>query len=310
MHITSLDPHSQQALEQLVAQCDFLQIKDSTEIYPNAKGSGLPLILVNTPLCSASIALQGAQLLEFKSTKGEPLLWLSPNCDFTPGTALRGGIPLCLPWFGVNPQYPNKPKHGFARNSPWQLASAQSRSDGSVELEFLFVSDANPLFPYDFSAELRMLLGDTIRLELTINNTDEQPFDCSWVMHSYFPVAQLSQVQVPLLAGRNYKDNLENHAVKTQIGALMFPGPVDRVFAGIEESLDILSKPSIRITHGNCPSVVTWNPGSDAAKTIVDIGDGQEACFVCVERGAVLEESWTIAAGNSQSAWMEIAEGH
>ena len=308
MHINSLDSQSQQALEHLVAQCDFLELKSSTEIYPDAKGSGLPLLLINTPLCSASLALQGAQLLEFKAANGEPLLWLSPNCDFTPGTALRGGIPLCLPWFGVNPQDPSKPKHGFARNNPWQLANAQARTDGSVELEFLFVSDASPLFAYDFSAELRMILGEKIRLELTINNTDEQAFDCSWVMHSYFPVAKLSDVEVPALAGRNYKDNFANYAVKPQTGALRFPGPVDRVFLGVNEPLQILSNPGIHISHENCPSVVTWNPGAEAAKAIGDIGEGQEAFFVCVERGAVHEESWTIAAGSSQSAWMEITQ--
>jgi len=310
MHTNSLDPKSQQALEKLVAQCDFLKLDLSSAVYPQAQGSGIPILLVETPLCSARVSLQGAQLLEFKAIDGTPLLWLSPNCDFTPGTALRGGIPLCLPWFGVYAPDPSKPKHGFARNNVWQLASALARVDGAVELGFLFVSDASPLFPYDFSAELRMILGSSIRLELTINNTDDQDFECSWVMHSYFRVESLPQVKVPQLAGREYKDNFENFARKTQADALDFPGPVDRVFLGIEELLRVENNPAITITHHNCPSVVTWNPGSAAAAKIADIGAGQEAGFVCVERGAVHEESWQLAAGTSQSAWMEISQAH
>jgi len=115
---------------------------------------------------------------------------------------------------------------------------------------------------------------------------------------------------VPQLAGREYKDNFENFARKTQADALDFPGPVDRVFLGIEELLRVENNPAITITHHNCPSVVTWNPGSAAAAKIADIGAGQEAGFVCVERGAVHEESWQLAAGTSQSAWMEISQAH
>ena len=102
MHITIPDAQSTLHLEQLVAKSSFLRLTTSKAQYPNAPGAGLPLLVVETPLCSAVIALQGAHLLEFKTTDGDPLLWLSPNCDFTPGVALRGGVPLCLPWFGVN----------------------------------------------------------------------------------------------------------------------------------------------------------------------------------------------------------------
>ena len=105
-------------LQTLIAQSPFLELTSSQQHYSHAKGDGLPLIRVCTPLCEAIISLQGAQLLEFKTHIGTPLLWLSPNCNFTEGTALRGGVPICLPWFGPNTEDPSKPKHGFARNQP------------------------------------------------------------------------------------------------------------------------------------------------------------------------------------------------
>jgi glucose-6-phosphate 1-epimerase len=308
MHITIPDAESTLHLEQLVAKSSFLRLTTSKVQYPDAPGAGLPLLAVDTPLCSAVIALQGAHLLEFKTTAGDPLLWLSPNCDFTPGVALRGGVPLCLPWFGVNPTDSTKPKHGFARNNFWELGAAQLLGDGSVELEFLFLSDANDLFPFDFSAELRMTLGTSAKLELTINNTDTEDFDCSWAMHNYHRISSLADVRVLGLAERNYLDNLDGHAKKHQIGEVSFSGPVDRVYPAIENRVSISGSPSIEIAHSDCPSVVVWNPGQEAAANIADIGAGQEQFYICVERGAVLAEKWHLPAGTSKSAWMEFKQ--
>lgn len=305
MHTNSFDQDSVQDLEKIIARCDFLSLTNSKESYPQAPGTGLPLLRVNTELCSAIVSLQGAQLLEFKTQNGEPLLWVSPHCDFTPGTALRGGIPICLPWFG--PQ-PGKPKHGFARNNFWQLADARRLADGSVELEFLFVSYLNSLFAFDFSAELRMTLGNSIRLELAVNNTDEEDFDCSWVLHNYFTVRHLNDVYVRGLTDRDYIDSLDSNSIKHQHGDVRFENAVDRVYPDIQNNLQIMGTPTIEITHHNCPSVVVWNPGSEAAAAIADIGAGQEQFYICVERGAVHAEKWHLPAGTRMSAWMEIKQ--
>jgi glucose-6-phosphate 1-epimerase len=292
---------------QVIQDNAFLQLTSSNDQYPNSKGSGLPLIYVQTTLCSAVIALQGAQLLEFSTISGQPLLWLSPNCNFTPGVALRGGVPICLPWFGVNAQDPKKPKHGFARNEPWQLNSAALLEDGSAELIFSFASKANALFAFNFTSELKMTLGNSAKFELKIVNTDANPFACSWALHSYHPVRSLSSVRVKGLAGKTYLDNLENYAEKFQAEDVSFPCEVDRVFYNVNNSLIISGSPNITITHHNCPSVIVWNPGANAA-TIADIGAGNEQGYICVERGAVLNEKWNLLAGENRSAWMEFKE--
>lgn len=308
MHINLPDSASLQALEQSIAKTPGLRLTTSKALYPQAPGTGLPLLTVETPLCSAVISLQGAQLLEFKATNGDPLLWLSPNCDFTPGIALRGGVPLCLPWFGVNQKDPKKPKHGFARNQFWELGETIAHPDGVIELTFLFQSDANDLFPHDFSAEVRMILGESAKVELTINNTDTEEFDCSWAMHNYHRVSSLREVKVEGLAERNYFDNFENYAEKYQSGDVSFPGPVDRVYPAVENAVAINGSPSIQITHHNSPSVVVWNPGPEAAAKITDIGEGNEQFYICVERGAVLGEQWHLEPGKSMSGWMEFKQ--
>lgn len=308
MHINIPDSAALQSLEQIVEKNPALRVTNSKDYYPHAPGSGLPLIIVESKLCSAVVSLQGAQLLEFKTTEGDPLLWLSPNCDFSPGTALRGGVPICLPWFGVNQKDPKKPKHGFARNQFWELGETTTHSDGTVELTFLFQSDANDLFPHDFSAEIRMILGASAKIELTINNTDPEDFDCSWAMHNYHRVTSLGDVRVEGLAERKYLDNFENYAEKHQSGDVTFPGPVDRVYPAIENQVIIRGNPSIHITHYNCPSVVVWNPGPETAGKIADIGAGNEKFYICVERGAVLGEQWRLASGKSLCGWMEFKQ--
>lgn len=295
-------------LNTLLARCDFLELTSSDQAFPKSKGSGLPILRVSTEKCSALIALQGAHLLSFCTRNGNPLLWVSPNCDFTPGTALRGGIPVCLPWFGPHALDPKKPKHGFARNRDWQLSDASLLANGDAELIFSFASPANELFEFNFTAQLTITLGATIKLEINMNNTDTNTFDCSWVLHSYHPVSSLQDVRVEGLADKTYLDNLEHHAAKIQQGDVSFPSEVDRVFPGIENTIAIAGNPSIQITQHNCPSVVVWNPGATNAAKTADIGAGNEQSYICVERGAVLNEKWTLVAGESKSAWVEIKE--
>lgn len=296
------------ALETLLSQYRTVSLTNSQELYPESEGQGLPLIQVKSPLCQAVIALQGAQILEFKNSAGTPLLWLSPQCRFNPGSALRGGIPLCLPWFGPHPTDASKPQHGYARTRNWELTQVAENDEGRCELTFELVSEPGPLFDYAFTCVLRMTLSRHVDIQLSVTNRNSQAFDFSWAFHSYFPVRILEQARVKGLAGRDYRDNLEQLITKTQDQDLGFVGEVDRVFPGIEQAVEIAGEPTIRIEHDQCPSVITWNPGPDNAAAMADVGAGNEQGFICVERGAVLDEAWHLDAGETRTAWMRISE--
>jgi len=296
------------ALETRLSQYRTVSLTNSKELYPESEGQGLPLIQVNSPLCQAVIALQGAQILEFKNPAGTPLLWLSPQCRFNPGSALRGGIPLCLPWFGPHPTDPSKPQHGYARTRDWALTQVAENDEGRCELTFELESEPGPLFDYAFTCVLRMTLSRHIDLQLSVTNRDSQAFDFSWAFHSYFPVRILEEAWVKGLAGRDYRDNLDQLTTKTQNQDLGFVGEVDRVFPDIEQALEIAGEPTIRIEHDQCPSVITWNPGPENAAAMADVGAGIEQGFICVERGAVLDEAWHLEAGTTRTASMRISE--
>lgn len=295
------------SLEALIEPYPGISLTSSRELYPNAEGAGLPLIEVQTPLCRAVIALQGAQLLEFHTAEGTPLIWLSPNCRFEPGKALRGGIPICLPWFGPHPENRDLPQHGFARTSNWELTQLAQSDDGRTELWFELRHQPDARCPQAFTAELRLVLGQTIEQELTLHNRDDKDFDCTWALHSYFPASASDQVSVPVLAERDYLDNLEQHARHTQSGPLRFNGEVDRVFPDVQAPITLQDKVTIRIEQERCPSVITWNPGAEKAANMADLGKAAQRAFVCIERGAVLGEGWRLTPDERRSGKIVIS---
>lgn len=296
------------SLEALVEQYDGVNLVFSKALYPRAEGSGLPLIHVTTDLCEAVISLQGAQLLEFKSAGEPPLLWLSPQCQFNPGKALRGGIPICLPWFGPHPTDTDKPQHGFARATDWDLTQIAQSDDGRCEFWFELRSGENDLFENPFLAELRMVLGRQVELELSITNQAKQAVDFTWALHSYFPVSSLERVRVPALASRDYFDNLEDRTRKPQKEPLAFTGEVDRIFPAVNHPVVIQDSYPIRIEHQNCPSVIAWNPGPEKAAKMADVGAGTEQQFICIERGAVLDEGWRLKPEEKRSGKIIISK--
>lgn len=295
------------SLGDILAHCDFLTLTDNTQLYPDHPGNGLPLLHINTTECQAVLALNGAQLLSFKPSGGHELLWVSPNCRFSAGTSLRGGIPLCLPWFGPHPSDSQQPKHGIARTQPWTLQAAKRDDQGRASLTLGFTHRANASFNHDFSAELTLTLGASVSLSLTLNNHSDTAFNASWVMHTYFAVSDISQVQVMGLDGCDYTDKVAGGTRLTQQGPLIFCGEVDRVYEGVLHDISMTDRQRrLDIKSQGCPSVVAWNTGATLAAHIADIGADNHRGYVCLERGACANDAWLLQPGASQQAQMSI----
>ncbi|KUJ82507.1 D-hexose-6-phosphate mutarotase [Microbulbifer flavimaris] len=285
------------------ASREAIQRVDSGEQYGKP---GLPLYVVETPLCRAVIAEQGAQLLEFQGKGKEPLLWLSPRAGFERGKAVRGGIPLCLPWFGIHPDK-DKPKHGLVRSRPWSLDSAEILADGEVQLVFTYRHDADALFDSDFLCRYTMTLGETLGLELELQNTGADSAKFSWAWHTYFAVEDVASVHVLGLEGQGYLDNTRGLTRARLEGALAFPGEVDRVFESAPDRQRIQLPSPITTASEGCDTVITWNPGAELAATLPDVGDHYRG-FVCVEHGNAFADSWNLAPGESRSAKLAFSQ--
>jgi glucose-6-phosphate 1-epimerase len=284
-----------------------IRLTDSNILYGSAEA--LPCLVVDTPRCSAVVALQGAQLLSFKPTGDRDWLWLSPLATFRPSVAIRGGIPICAPWFGVNRRQTELPKHGFVRNREWQLSAADDLADDLVRLRFKFKSEAEDTagFPWPIYAELEMYLAEEVSLSLRIGNMGDLPMPLSFAFHSYFAVNDLSQVEIPELAGQQYLDNTDTLRSKFQPAAVRFSGEVDQVYNGIAASQSLCAGDDvIYVTARHCDTAIVWNPGEALAASMSDVGKHFNE-YVCLERGMAFQDEQELAAGQEFEGHMSIA---
>lgn len=205
-------------------------IEQLTPVLSRRQLDDLDLIVVDHPQIKASFALQGAHLLSWKPIGEEEVLWLSNNTPFKTGVALRGGVPICWPWFGPAAQQ-GLPSHGFARNLPWAL-KAHNEDDNGVMLTFELQSSeaTRKYWPHDFTLLARFKVGKTCEIELEAHGE----FATTSALHSYFNVGDIANVKVSGLGDRFIdKVNDAKEGVLAD-GIQTFPDRTDRVYLNPE----------------------------------------------------------------------------
>lgn len=285
---------------------DCITLTDTTALYGSEVG--LPCLSVRTPIFHAVVALQGAQVFSFQPEGEEEWLWLSPLARFIPGEAIRGGIPICAPWFGVNRREPTLPKHGFLRNRDWQLAGADELMNHTVRLRFTCASTPEDLaqFAWPFTAELDIYFSDQILMALRITNHGESPMPLSFAFHSYFRVADVAEVSVAELAGKRYLDNTDRLQEKVELGPLCFSGEVDRVYPGVGGvQTMMLGGKQLHVDGYHTDTAILWNPGAELAAGMADVGEHFRD-YVCLERGMAFDDEVRVPAGSSYRGVMAI----
>ena len=261
---------------------------------------GFPAWKVETPLASAAISVFGGQLLSFIPKGGQDVLWLSPTAQALP-TPIRGGSPVCWPYFGRQGQGTDVPSHGFVRDVPWTLKDARREADGSVVL----VLAPPALDNLDLRLTMQVRIGRTLEQQLITENTGSTPVSFTQALHNYFRVSDAMRVSVAGLDGLTYLDKFENYATpRTQQGNWSLndprdPGRSDRIYtqAGGRYVLkDPGLKRSIEITTQGSRSLVAWNPGEAGAAKMADVGNGWRN-YVCLEAANAGPDVITLAPG-------------
>lgn len=241
----------------------------------------LAVVVVDHPRVRAAVALQGAHLIAWQPVGEEPVIWLSDATAFEEGVAIRGGVPICWPWFGPA----GKPSHGFARISTFELDTCREDEQGS-ELTFRLRSDerTEALWPHDFELFVRFRLDQAC--EITLQATGD--FESTGALHSYFSVGDVNAVAVAGL-GVPYLDKVAETDGR-QDGALTFPGRIDRVYTAPDE-LTRIEDPArsrvIEVRHYHNSDVVAWNPGPELSASMADLTDDGYQEFVCVETASI-----------------------
>jgi glucose-6-phosphate 1-epimerase len=269
-----------------------------------------------TPASECTIALHGAQVLGFGRLGGRGnWLWLSDRANYQVGKALRGGIPICFPWFGPHPEQPDLPAHGFARTRLWRLASVGALDGARVRAELELASDAETLrlFPHPFTARLVVTAGDALELAFEVQHTGDTgdaPFAFEVALHTYFAVSDAGAVAVAGLGGCDYVDKVAGGARRRQ-GAepIRFDGEVDRVYdgAGPVTLADPAGGPPLLIESRGAGSTVVWNPGPKKTATLGDMSPDGFHGFVCVETGCVGDRRVTLPPGGRHQTVVRYA---
>lgn len=256
---------------------------------------GQPVLRIENRHCRAVIAYQGAQVLQFQRHNHAPLLWLSPLSNFTPKHAIRGGVPLCFPWFGKHPTESKVPSHGFARNMPWLLQSVtESEQDHTLIFTLKDNDETRSIWPHAFNAMLEIRLGELLNLDFSIVNVDQNPFDFTFAFHSYFAIEHIARTQILGLENAPFLDQLkpENGFSQMESTPIRINQETDRIYQCNRGNYKIVQdhlNQHILIQSSNCPNVIVWNPWVEKTSKLGDMSADSWQNMLCVESGRIMD---------------------
>jgi glucose-6-phosphate 1-epimerase len=246
------------------------------------------------------VSLYGAQVIGYQPKGENPIIWLSEDSFFQTGKAIRGGVPLCWPWFSDHSTDPTQPAHGFLRTSLWTVTKTTLLDSKEVQLSLSLTSSANTqqYWDHDFQVECLVTLGKQLRIELVITNTDTKPFSFSGALHSYFCVNDIHNTQIQGLENHYYSDKTKAYTITKQHNNIHFSEEVDRIYQQAPATCtinDTLSQRLIHVERQGGDETVIWNPWKEKAKAMKDFNSEGYQHMVCVESAIAGDSSVTLA---------------
>ncbi|MGA9965786.1 MAG: D-hexose-6-phosphate mutarotase [Terriglobales bacterium] len=256
---------------------------------------GLLSVRVTTPRCNGEMHLHGAQVTSWKPAGAEEVIFLSSQARWEEGKAIRGGIPICFPWFRAKADDSHAPAHGFVRTKIWTLESVVQNADGiTVSMSTQSDPDTRRWWPADFRVLYRVTFGSELKLELTVSNTGTKPFRFEEALHTYYRVGDVRKVRVRGLDGVTYLDNTDSNKKKKQNGDVVISSTTDNAYMNTQNPLKLIDPAlnrSIQVTKQHSNSTVIWNPWAEGARALSDLGDNEWQHMVCVEGSNILENA-------------------
>lgn len=269
--------------------------------------NGFEYIEVQNSSATAKVALQGAHIFEYQRVGQEAILWLSEISDFEQGRAIRGGVPLCWPWFGFS-EDKTLPQHGFARTTMWEFVSANEIDESETTLLFRLSNSEQTLkiWNYKFLLELQITISKELKMELKTTNLDDKAFKISQALHTYFSVSHISEVAIKGLDKKPYLDAL-SWQKEVQGGNIRFEEEVDRVYQEVNNEIILVDKNrEIHIKNTNSASVVVWNPWIEKTSRMSAMKEDAYEHFVCIESANAFDDTRVIEPKQSHTLIAQI----
>lgn len=274
---------------------------------------GLLFAEIDNDLGTAYICLQGAHITTFRpKDQDEPIIWLSDYAKFAPGKSIRGGAPVCWPWFGPHATESGFPGHGFARTVLWDVTQTGALASGETEITLALVEteQTRAQWPHPSRVELKVVVGRSLKADLTTTNLSDANISIGEALHTYFQIGDIAEIKVFGLEGCEYVDKVGGVNRRTQSGAVTFAGEVDRVYVNTEATCvieDSRLQRRIIVAKRGSASTVVWTPWTEKADKMGDFGPDGWRRMVCVESANALDNLVTIPPGQSHSLSVEYS---
>jgi glucose-6-phosphate 1-epimerase len=276
-----------------------------------AGNAGLPKVVITTAVAAAEIYLHGAQVTSYTPNGGEDVLFLSEYSRWEDGKAIRGGIPICFPWFRGKADNPKAPAHGVVRTKSWELVSIEKFAEGLVVTLATENDDTGrKWWPQNFRVVHRITVDTSLKLELTVTNTSATPMRFEEALHAYHHVGDVHQARVVGLHGVHFLDNMDGNREKVQEGDVSFSKATDNAYLntrGTLELVDPVLKRRIRIEKKHSETTVVWNPWQESAAALADLGNNEWTSFACVEASNILSGAVVLEPGQVHTITASIS---
>lgn len=256
--------------------------------FSTGKGN-LPVIEIANPHAQALISVYAGQVLSFRPVATtKDLMFVSEQAYYQPGKAIKGGTPICWPWFGPDPEGLGRASHGFVRDRLWSVQSTTTTPEQATQviLGLVDTAETRDLWPHAFSLALEITVGSTLNIALITRNTGNQTFTLTQALHTYFQIGDINAVSVRGLESKTYIDKVDEGKHKQQLGLVTITEEVDRVYLDVPAELvveDPAFKRNIRIRSQGSQTAIVWNPWLDKSANMADFADDEYQQMLCVE---------------------------
>ncbi len=285
---------------------------ESDSVHIRSGAGNLIYVDVANALGESTMTLHGAHVMRYALRGGRPILWMSAESRFESGKAIRGGVPLCWPWFGAHPAGAPFPAHGYARICEWNLADVRRLPGGEDRLEFHLDPEKvpEPLAPLPFSLSYTVTVGHSLTLELVMTNRDTRPLEISCALHSYFAVSDIGHVAVRGLEGKRFLNALTG-AEEVENAPVRVTAETDRIYTGTSGPIEIIDsgwERTILVERTGSASAVVWNPWREKAGRMADFGNEEYGQMLCVETANAASDRRVLAPSEQHRIICQIQE--